>query len=307
MTWRFNRAIAVILLLIGVPYYWLLIDNRPGDAAAKPVTIGALRHLADSLPGPHPAAVEMELVGWRRVPGTLFVAGSGLKRRLIGIMAFRLPVPGGRDAIIDTGLTRGDAEGMGLEAYLPDREDRVYRAMAAAGLILVTHEHPDHLGGLVGWAGRQAFQKARLNDAQTIETAKRLGVSVPAAQARSARRPLAIAPGVVVIPAPSHTPGSQMIFVRLRDGREYLFTGDIATMQASWQKLRARSRLVGDLIVTEDRPEVFAWLKTIRALKAADPDLVVVPGHDAEAVLARENRMDIREGFTLSQAQTVPK
>ena len=57
--------------------------------------------------------------------------------------------------------------------------------------------------------------------------------------------PQAVAPGVVVIPAPSHTLGSQMVFVKLADGREFLFAGDIATMASSWRELRARSRLIG--------------------------------------------------------------
>ena len=85
-----------------------------------------------------------------------------------------------------------------------------------------------------------------------------------------------------MIPAPSHTPGSQMIFVRLESGRRYLFTGDIATMDKSWRELRARSRLVGEHITSENRPEVFSWLLTIRKLKSEDPSLTIIPGHDFE-------------------------
>ena len=111
--------------------------------------------------------------------------------------------------------------------------------------------------------------------------------------------PIAIAPGVVVIPAPSHTPGSQMVFVRLAGGREYLFAGDIATMAQSWRELRARSRLIGDWLAPENRGEVFAWLRTIRALKAEAPRLEVVAGHDYEWIDHREGHRGIREGFGL--------
>lgn len=54
------------------------------------VSIAQLRQLASSIPGTAPSDVEMELVGWRRLPGDLFVAGSGIKRKLVGVVARRL-------------------------------------------------------------------------------------------------------------------------------------------------------------------------------------------------------------------------
>jgi glyoxylase-like metal-dependent hydrolase (beta-lactamase superfamily II) len=110
-------------------------------------------------------------------------------------------------------------------------------------------------------------------------------------------RYVAVAPGVVLIRTPGHTPGSQMVYVRLADGREVLHAGDTATMERSWRKLRARSRLVGDLLVSEDRARVFAWLKAIRALKRENPDLVVIPGHEVEALHSARGRNGLRFGF----------
>src|SRR3989442_414512 len=37
---------------------------------------------------------------------------------------------------------------------------------------------------------------------------------------------LPLAPGIAVIKAPGHTPGSQMVFVALESGKEYLLIGD---------------------------------------------------------------------------------
>ena len=111
--------------------------------------------------------------------------------------------------------------------------------------------------------------------------------------------PVAVAPGVVVIPAPSsHTPGSQLIYVRLANGRELLFAGDNSSFAQNWQELRGRSRLVETWFAPENRAEVFAWLKTIRALKAQAPSLVVVPGHDWEWLENPENLTGVRIGFS---------
>jgi len=89
-----------------------------------------------------------------------------------------------------------------------------------------------------------------------------------------------------------------MIYVRLADGREVLFAGDIATMAASWQELRARSRLIGDYLAPEDRREVYAWLRTIRALKAEAPGLLIVPGHDFEWLIHdKAAKAIVRVGF----------
>ena len=302
MTRRLNLLLLGLLLVVGAPTYWLLIDNRPGDAAAKPVTITQLRALAASLPGPAPQRVEMELVGYGRLPGTMMVAGGGLKRDLLGVLAFRLPVAGGQPVVVDTGLSAAIADQMGMERFDPTAQARVDAALREAGLILLTHEHFDHEGGLATLGDPAVLAKALLNPGQLPGNALTdlmpwpKGVQLKAGIVGSA--PRAVAPGVVVIPAPSHTPGSQMVYVRLSSGREVLFAGDIATMARSWQQLRARSRLIGNFVAQEDRAEVFAWLRTIRAFKAAAPGLLVIAGHDYEWIHFQEGHYGIQEHFS---------
>lgn len=301
MTKRLNLILLALLILIGVPSYWLLIDNRPGDAAAKPVTIAQLRELAASLPGAAPTAVEMELVAFRRLPGTLFVAGSGLKRKLIGVMAFRLPVPGAGAIVIDSTLNAQASEAMGMEKFDPQAWSRVERALSEASQVIITHEHADHLGGVVSLGDAAVLQKTRFNAHQLpgnnwTDMLKWPPPPLPGPSI-SGSAPVAVAPGVVVIPAPSHTKGSQMVFVRLADNREFLFTGDIATMAQSWQETRARSRLIGDHFAPENRAEVFAWLKTIGALKGQAPRLEVITGHDYEWIKFDEKLRGVTEQF----------
>lgn len=301
MTKRLNLFLLLAALLLGAPYYWLLLDNRPGDAAPKPIHMADLRRLAASIPGQAPAAIELEHVAWRRLPGNLFVAGSGMKRKLVSIMAFRLLVPGGKPILIDSGITAQDAAAMGGLDFMPQRQANVEAAMDEAGLILVTHEHPDHAGALVAHGGAALDQAARLNPGQLPPSAlaaqlRWQGRAVPTAKLSSGQ-PQAVAPGVVVIPAPSHTPGSQLIYVRLDHGQELLFTGDIATFAQSWRETRARSNLVTHWCAPENRREVYSWLLTIKALSAEAPGLYVVPGHDYLSLGDKEHPAPMATGF----------
>lgn len=301
MTKRLNIVLLLLLLIVGVPYYWLLIDNRPGTAAAKPIHIEQLRSLAASIPGQAPVAVEVQHVAWRRVPGNLFVAGSGLKRMLVSIMSFQLLVPGGKPILIDTGITAKDAAAMQLEDFSLLRQAKVEAAMDGAGLILLTHEHPDHEGALVAHGGTALSEAAMLNRAQLPPSQPAAILDwkgrTPPAPRIVGDAPRAVAPGVVVIPAPSHTPGSQMIYVRLANGRELLFTGDIATFAQSWRETRARSNLVTTWFAPENRAEVYSWLLTIKALSAEAPEIVVVPGHDYLSLFDKDHPSQVSDGF----------
>ena len=288
MTKRLNLFLFAMLLIIGTPVYWLLIDTSPWNVPAQPVTIAQLRALAGSMPGARPVRVEMEMVGYRLLPGDVLAAGSGLKRRPKGIIVFILDVPGKGPVVIESGVTPALAPTMSLHQFDPAAQARVDEQLHKASLILITHEHSDHLGGLAGLAGKPGgldlLTRARLNRWQVpqADAAHRLGWPGQMAIAPSINglQPQAVGPGVVVIPAPSHSPGSQMIFVQLADGAECLFTGDIATLAANWIEQRPRSRLVTDYLAPEDRRASLSWLATIAALKQAAPRLFVIPSHD---------------------------
>ena len=286
---RRYKILLALVAIIGAPYYWLLIDNRPGDDPGPVIRIADLRRLADTIPGPHPEAVAIQQIGWRRVPGTLFVAGGGLKRNLLSIQAGLISGPWG-EVVVDSGFGTADAEMFGLEVYQPANQARVDAAMRRARLIVFTHEHADHIGGLLrldDWA--KVLPRALIIPEQGPSDAVARSLPWPRGAA-AAIHPFrytgmaAIAPGVVVIRTPGHTPGSQMVYARLADGREYLFAGDTATMARNWEQLRARSRLIGDLIAHEDRRAVFGWLKAIRRLHRAAPAMTIIPGHEYEAL-----------------------
>lgn len=299
---RRYKLLLAVLVLVAVPYYWLLVDNHEPDVPRRAFDLAELRRLADSIPGAKPDKVVVEDVAWRRLPGTLLVAGGGLKRNNIVVQSFLLTRPGG-DIVIDSGIAAQDARGLRLEHHVAERQRAVEAALRRAGLILFTHEHVDHLGGLLRMAD---FARVAPRALLTPEQLRgRWADELPWPKGgREAIRPFrygrmaAVAPGVVLIRTPGHTPGSQMIFVRLANGREYLFTGDTATMARSWRLQRARSRLIADFVAPEDRAGVLGWLRAIRALKREAPALTIVPGHDLEEIRDPARRTAIYQSFT---------
>ena len=296
---RRYQLLLILTVIVSVPYYWLLIDNRPGSDPGPVIRIADLRHLADAIPGPKPERAAIQQVGWSRVPGTLFVAGGGLKRKILSIQAGLISGPWGV-IVIDSGFGAQDAAKLGLEAYQPPNQARVDAALRRARLIVFTHEHVDHIGGLLrlrDW--RQVLPRALITPEQTPAGLVARILPWPKGAAAAIRTfrytgMIAIAPGVVLIRTPGHTPGSQMVYARMADGREILFAGDTSTMTRNWQELRARSRLIGDFVVHEDRTAVFGWLKAIRRLHRAAPEMTIVPGHEWEALAfdAPHNRLD---------------
>ena len=296
---RRYKLLLALTLIVAVPYYWLLLDNRPGSDPGPVVRIADLRHLADAIPGPKPERAAIQQVGWSRVPGTLFIAGGGLKRKMLSIQAGLLSGPWG-DIAIDSGFGAQDAANLGLEAYQPANQARVDATLRRARLIVFTHEHVDHIGGLLRLANwPEVLPHALITPEQTPAGAVARLLPWPKGAA-AAIHPfrytgmIAIAPGVVLIRTPGHTPGSQMVYARLADGREVLFAGDTSTMTRNWQELRARSRLIGDFFAHEDRAAVFGWLKAIRRLHRAAPEMTIVPGHEWEALAfdAPHNRLE---------------
>ena len=84
---------------------------------------------------------------------------------------------------------------------------------------------------------------------------------------------------VVFVPLPGHTDGSNAMFVNLRSGKRFLFTGDLTWALEGFQ-LPAERPWVARKLVDADEAEVRRSIVKVHLLMRKYPDLIVVPAHD---------------------------
>jgi glyoxylase-like metal-dependent hydrolase (beta-lactamase superfamily II) len=216
---------------------------------------------------------------------------------------FQVAWPDGSTLLIDAGFPEAAMERMGGGgAFRGDGFEKVLAAMRTAEHIVVTHEHFDHLAGLGAYpdpgelAGRLHLTREQLANARAVEQAE-LPPELRALPALDYDRVLALAPGVVLVEAPGHTPGSQLVYVRTGDGGELLFVGDVAWHTDQLVRLHYRPRLVTDYFLGEDRAAVLAQFRALHDMMQAHPEVRVVVSHDREQRAQLLAAGAIREGI----------
>lgn len=282
----FTRIALLLALIVAVPYYWLLMDPGPTSVAPRDIDIARLRSLAESQQGPRPVAIEFAAVATDNEPGTLLVAGGGLRTEETGVFIWRLVTPGG-DTVINSGLTQDQAMATGYRDYHPEIQQTANGWMRSAKRIVFTSEDTDHIGGLIALVLKDRTVAGKLvGNARQIDAVRALAPvlmdSLGTAPASLAAPDgyAAIAPGIAVVRTPGYLEGSQMIYVRLQNGREYLFLGDTAPMHRNVDWQRPRSRYAANWLGSEDRSATLGWIKGLARLKKREPGLTLIYGHD---------------------------
>lgn len=107
----------------------------------------------------------------------------------------------------------------------------------------------------------------------------------------------AAAPGIVLIKAPGHSPGSQMVFIQKADGAEFLLLGDVAWQMRNVDNVRERPRLLTTFMLHEDRDAVMLQLAELHRLQSTEPNLHMLPGHDGVPIAALEKQGLLIQGF----------
>lgn len=297
---------------VALAVWWLFYDARPPDSGDFPLDIAALRAESGRLGGAGPSRIEVETVYRSQVPRIAMVTGTDWGDLALVRTSYRL-VFADRSIILDTANDAATArQDKWLTSYDEGAWQRMQAGLSNASMILVTHEHCDHIGGLLqspAWQG--LLPKAVLNEEQFRNVPH---CTVWPKGSRAGFRPIAyrgihaVAPGVVLIRAPGHTRGSQMVYVRRADGHEFLFMGDTASLLDNVRLLRPRSRYV---MLTggheDDRSAIFRQTIAIRRLMDSAQRLTLVPGHDAAAIRSLEQQGLLASGFSIGQGASGAK
>jgi glyoxylase-like metal-dependent hydrolase (beta-lactamase superfamily II) len=288
---RLLWAVLLLLLIAAPAYYAAVIHSPAADSSAYRVDVAAVRRLADSMPGDKPGEVRYEKVMAFEFARAMVVAGDPWSGTLLPVYSYQLVYPQ-HTVIVDSAMDRSMAK---PDFMVPDYDqaayERVGAALPKASLIVITHEHMDHIGGIASYPQPSRLllalrlSREQLAHPEAMAPAKLAPELAAGIVPLEYEQMLAVAPGVVLIRAAGHTPGSQMVYVKRADGRELLFLGDVAWHQRSIEQVRERPWFMTAL-VGENRAQVLPELSALHQLAQSNPEIHQVPGHDGEVVQA---------------------
>lgn len=309
-----GRLLLALLLPLGVAAWWLgssaPVPETSGFWLARPDAIDELRRTAA---GTGPTEVRIGIVGRTSVPAWFNTAWGGFADEPRVFITLQLVYPDGHVMIDAPFGAETQREILGDDApFDAEQFAKMQSALATARRILISHVHRDHLGGLVDAPDPRALlartavtpeQKAGLRRKGEVEPGdpSTLGFDVPdfdgLGQILDFERLAPVAPGVVAIETPGHTPGHLLFYVRIADGRELLYVGDLAWSFRNLEMARSRPRAIAEYFLHEDSAAVADQLRALITFAERNPEVEILVSHDAEQLERQTDLGVVEEGL----------
>ncbi len=266
-------------------------DNLvPRESAPYPADLlDRTRLAATAIPGELATAINMAKVAESHRTYAAIIEGGSDDRFVSARTAFQVVYPDG-SVMLDSGMDEQVHRYYGFgrdEPYFSDVNADVQAALKRARLVIITHEHGDHIAGVVRSENRDELAPKTLltrDQVQTLSFAAQIPqIKLTPEQARDYivvdyELILPVAPGIVLIKSPGHTPGHQMIYIRLSGGEEFLFIGDIGWSLDNITELKLRPAETAARI-KEDPQALMHQMRWIKQVMNED-GIIIVPSHD---------------------------
>ena len=301
-------AIAALTAVFAGAFWWLLLADSKAPAEAPGLfAIEDWRALMPDDAASLPTEIRVLEIGRDKAPGFAARAGGFGTDWNTTYNSVQIVWPD-RTMVIDGAIDADTAIGMKQSeadwAFDAPAYDTLLAAMLSADQVLITHEHLDHVMAVARHPDPAALAPRLVLNAPQIATLPvfargTLDPAIANLEPRLDGTVQQIAPGVVIVPAPGHTPGSQLVFISTQDGRETLLIGDVAWSLDAVELLTTRPVLTQYMIFdpNENREAVKAQLRALHDLMEANPDLTVIPAHDGNLIAGLIADGHLTQGF----------
>jgi glyoxylase-like metal-dependent hydrolase (beta-lactamase superfamily II) len=248
-----------------------------------------IRQTARLIPGSPPLRVNVLKFAESRRAKKFSVKGAPDEPSVQARTAFQIVYPDGY-IMLDSGMDQQVHNFFGrgvVEPYDREAAKEVERAVRGARSIIVTHEHGDHVAGVVHTpfaaelAPKTILTREQIRTLLTNPQMPEIKLTAEAASRYKVvdyEKYLPFGPGIALVKAPGHTPGSQMIYVVLASGREYLFIGDTAWHMDGVRTVKGKDAPW----IQEDENTLLAQLTWLNGLYKTEKNLFIIASHDDE-------------------------
>jgi glyoxylase-like metal-dependent hydrolase (beta-lactamase superfamily II) len=251
--------------------------------------LAVIRAMSTVLPGALPLAVNGVRVAASIRPRKFVIEGGDDTPVTMPRTAFQIVYPD-CSVMIDSGLDKATHDSFSPdkpEPYFAEQFAKLERALANARLIVLTHHHADHVAGVLcaanfsELAGKTVITMDVADCMMNTPHRPHLKLAPPALErfiVLDYPQYYPVAPGVVLIRSPGHSPDSQMVFIRLQSGREILHSVDSAWIMDNITQSRGKAAPW----VKEDVPAVMAQLRWLNTIAATENNITILVTHDDE-------------------------
>jgi len=162
--------LAILAMWSPSPRAETLVPDVPRPYAAD--LLSHVRAAAKAIPGPLPTGINFIKVAESHRPLSQIIVGGSQQNYVSARTAFQVVFPDG-SVMIDSGMDETVHKFFGfgrVEPYWTDRNAIVQKALKAVKLIVITHEHGDHVAGVIRTDAREDLAAKTLLTRAQVQT-----------------------------------------------------------------------------------------------------------------------------------------